>query len=91
MEPMFDKDSFGAEITTPAEAKQCVEYLSGNERNFRKELMDEGLSHEQEEEAVKAVWINLLKSCQRVGYADAMTTAKARQFGRGINVAIKQS
>lgn len=80
MEPMFDRDSFGAEINTPAEAKQCVEYLSSNERNFRKELMDEGLSHEQENEAVKTVWLNLLKSCQRVGYADTMTTMKAKQF-----------
>lgn len=77
---MFDRESFKDEITSPADAKQCVEYLSSNERNFRKELMAEGLSHEQEEEAVKAVWMNLLKSCQRVGYADAHTTMKAKQF-----------
>lgn len=80
-EPMFDKDSFGEEITSAAEAQSCVTYLAHNERNLRKELMAEGLSHEQEDEEVKTIWTNLLKSCKRVGFSDHITEAKAEQFG----------
>jgi hypothetical protein len=80
MEPMFDKDSFQEEITTKAEAQSAVAYLSHNERNFRKGLMDEGLTHEQEDAEVALVWGNLLKSCKRVGFSDGVTQAKAEQF-----------
>lgn len=80
-ERMFDKDSFVREIKTPQDAEQCVDYLAHNERGFRRELMAEGLSHEEEEAAVKEVWANLAKSCQRVGYADSWIVDKVKQFG----------
>lgn len=81
MERMFDKDSFTEEIQNAADAQACVDYLSRNERNFRKELMAEGLSHEQEEQAVKEVWTNLIKSCRRVGFRDEWVDEKARKYG----------
>lgn len=81
MEPMFDKDSFTDDITNAKEAESAVDYLSRNERNFRKELMAEGLMHEQEDAEVEKVWTNLLKSCKRVGFSDAATEAKSTQYG----------
>jgi hypothetical protein len=80
---MFDTDSFLDEIQTPEEAKACVDFLTANERIFRRQLMDEGLSHEQEEQEVKAVWTNLIKSCRRVGYKDPWVDEKAKRYGVG--------
>lgn len=91
MERMFDKDSFQDEIVSPAEAQACVSYLARNETKFRKELSTEGLSYEAIEEEVRQVWLNLLKSCNRVGYRDATVEVKSAQYGRGVNVAIPKS
>lgn len=80
MERMFDRDSFLDEITNKAEAKSCVQYLAHNESQFRRELASEGLSYDEINDEVKAVWKNLLDSCKRVGYSDYITEAKRKQF-----------
>lgn len=78
---MFDEDSFTDEIQTVDDAQECVSYLSSNERNFRRALIDEGISHEEEEESVAKVWRNLIGACERVGFSDIMVTGKKAQFG----------
>lgn len=78
---MFDEASFTDEIKTADEARECVTYLSRNERSFRSALMEEGLDHEEEEEEVAKVWKNLIGACKRVGYSDITVTEKSAQFG----------
>jgi translation elongation factor EF-1alpha len=80
MEPMFDKDSFTDEITGASEANSAVVYLSHNERNFRKGLIDEGLTYDQIEAEVATVWGNLLKACKRVGFSNHVTEARAKLY-----------
>lgn len=77
---MFDKDSFTDEITDAAEAKASVAYLAHNETKFRSELNEEGLSHDEQEAAVKEVWANLVATCRRVKYTDSTIAFKIRQF-----------
>lgn len=79
--PMFDEDSFTIEITTAEEAKACVDYFARNERNFRKELIARGLSHEEEDARVRDVCTNLVKSCRRVGYRSSWVDEKAERYG----------
>lgn len=80
MDRMFDRESFLDEIKNKADARSCVRYLAHNELNFRKELASEGLSYDEIEDEVKAVWKNLLDSCKRVGYSDYITEAKRKQY-----------
>jgi hypothetical protein len=83
-ERMFDEHSFQEEIAGKAEAKAGVLYLAGNETNFRRTLQAENLSFEDVEKEVSTVWGNLLKACQKVGYNDAITAHKAKQFNMSL-------
>lgn len=69
-EQMFDKDSFQDEITNPSEAQSAYAYFTQNLTAFRHELADKGMSYEAIEKEVRQCWINLLKSCKRVGYTN---------------------
>jgi hypothetical protein len=81
MEPMFDEDSFLDEIDSKEQAAACTDYLAHNEWAFRKELRNQGLSHEEEENKIGQVWTNLVKSCRRVGYSSDRIKQKSEQFG----------
>lgn len=87
-ERMFDGHSFTDEITDASEAQQAVEYLAKNETNFRSSLSAEGVDYEQIQSIVRHVWVNLLKSCHRVGFRNHVTDHKAAQYGRGVNLAL---
>jgi len=70
MERMFDEHSFQEEITKPSEAKACYDYFVSNLTAFRQSLAEEGLSYEEINEVVKTCWLNLAKSCARVGWTN---------------------
>ena len=86
MERMFDKDSFLEEITKPSEAQSCYRYFAGNLPKFERELQDEGLGYEEVQSEIRQCWMNLLKSCQRVGWTNAHLNEMARKFGPGDKV-----
>lgn len=91
VERMFDEHSFHDEITKPSEASSCYNYFASNLPKFRRELQDEGLSYEEIEKEVGQCWLNLLKSCQRVGWTNDHLNQLAKRYGQGINRAIKPS
>ena len=80
MERMFDKDSFLDEITSEAEAKSAYDYFTSNLHNFRSELASEGLNHEEVEKEVRQCWENLIKSSQRVGFANGHIVRMAKLY-----------
>lgn len=82
-ERMFDGHSFHDEITKPSEAYACYEYFASNVSKFKRELQDEGLSYEEIEKEVGQCWLNLLKSCQRVGWTNNHLNELAQKYGKG--------
>lgn len=87
-EQLFDGDSFQDEITSPSEAQASYSYFAHNLTAFRHELTDKGLSYEEVEKEVRQCWINLLESCQRVGYMNGHLERMAKKYGIGTNKAI---
>jgi L-rhamnose isomerase len=88
MEMLFDNDSFTDEITSASEAQASYSYYSHNLTAFRHQLADAGLSHEDTEKQVRQCWLNLLKSCQRVGFMNGHLERTAKAYGVGVNKAI---
>lgn len=82
-ERMFDENSFTTEITSKEEAEQAFEYYSKNIQNFLEELTSEGLTFEDAQKEVRQCWENLLKSSQRVGYANARMVRIAKHYRQG--------
>lgn len=66
----FSENSFLDEITNPAQAQQCLAYLSQNMQEFKRELSEQGYSYTESQDLIKKVWMNLVASAKRVGYKD---------------------
>lgn len=89
-ENMFDNDSFQDEITSTSEARASYDYFTSNLTAFRSQLANRGLTYDEIENEVRQCWLNLLKSCQRVGYTNSHLERIAKKYGQGINKAIKK-
>ena len=80
----FDPEtSFKDEITTREEAEQAVDYFSKNLHDFQSNLANTGMRYDDVQDVIKRTWMNLLKSCKRVGYIDdpvVTETAKLYKF-----------
>lgn len=80
MDNMFDNHSFNDEITNASEAKSSYDYYTHNLTAFRHELIDHGYSYEEVENRIRQCWLNLLKSCQRVGYTNGHLERIAKAY-----------
>ena len=87
MEKLFGGDSFQDEITNASEAQAAYGYFTHNLTGYRHQLADAGLSYEDIEKEVRQCWMNLLKSCQRVGYTNGHLERIAKMYGHGGNKA----
>jgi len=76
---MFDKASFRG-LNSASEAKSAVHYLAHNEIKFRQELATEGLSYEETQKEVAAIWKSVLAACDKYKYSDYITISKKQIY-----------